>query len=351
MVAGRKLAVVSFTRASLIAAAAVLYAGQGLAEDPALVAAAKREGAVVWYTTQIVDQFARPAAAAFEKLYPGIQVTLSRTNATTAAIKILNENRAGRNQSDVFDGTVTVVPLKKEGYVLKYIPEAVKSWPAQYRDPQGYWVATNIYVLTPAYNTRLIPPGTEPKTYQALLDPKYRGKMLWAVSLSSSAATGFIGTVLDEMGEAKGLDYLRALQKQRVAGADVSARQVLDQVIAGEYAIALQIFNHHAVISAKKGAPVKWIPMQPTTGVLSVVSIPKAAPHPSAAKLFEDFLVSKEGQKAYQAAYYVPADPAQPALDPELKPEFGKFRSRFFSPEEIAAKMPHWKQVYDEIFR
>ena len=321
------------------------------AEDAALIAAAKREGSVVWYTTQIVDQFARPAAAAFEKLYPGIRVVLSRTNATTAAIKILNENRAGKNQADVFDGTVTVVPLKKDGYVLRYVPETVTHWPAQYRDPEGYWVATNIYVLTPAYNTRLIPPGTEPKTWQALLDPKYRGRMLWGASLSSSAAVGFIGTVLDEMGEVKGLDYLTALQKQKIASSDVSARQVLDQVIAGEYAIALQIFNHHAVISAKKGAPVKWIPLQPATGVLSVVSIAKAAPHPNAAKLFEDFLVSKDGQKAYQAAYYLPADPDVPALDPELKPEGGKFRSRFFSPEETAAKMPHWKQIYDRLFR
>jgi ABC-type Fe3+ transport system substrate-binding protein len=175
--------------------------------------------------------------------------------------------------------------------------------------------------------------------------------MVWGVSLSSSAAAGFIGTVLDEMGEDKGMAFLRQLQKQRIAGVDVSARQVLDQVIAGEYAIALQIFNHHAVISAKKGAPVKWIPMEPATGLLSVVSIPKNAPHPNAAKLFEDFLVSKEGQRLYQAAEYLPADPAVPALDATLKPEGGKFRSRFFSPEETAEKMPRWKKVYDELFR
>jgi len=287
----------------------------------------------------------------FEKLYPGIKVRLSRTNATTAAIKILQENRAGKNQSDVFDGTVTVVPLKKEGYVLKWLPDAAKDYPPQYKDPEGYWIATNIYVLTPAFNTRSIPPGQEPKNFQALLDPKYRGKMVWAASLSSSAATGFIGTVLDQMGEDKGIAYLHQLQQQRIASVDVSARQVLDQVIAGEYAIALQIFNHHAVISAKKGAPVKWIPMEPATGLLSVVSIPKNAPHPNAAKLFEDFLVSKEGQKAYQAAEYLPADPAVPALDATLKPEGGKFRSRFFSPEETAEKLPHWKKVYDEIFR
>ena len=327
------------------------FALSAQAADLALIAAAKKEGTVVWYTTQIVDQIARPAAAMFEKIYPGIKVRLSRTNATTAAIKILQENRAGKNQSDVFDGTVTVVPLKKEGYVLKYLPDAAKDYPPQYKDPEGYWIATNIYVLTPAFNTRSIPVGQEPKNFQALLDPKYRGKMVWAASLSSSAATGFIGTVLDEMGEDKGIAYLRQLQQQRVASIDVSARQVLDQVIAGEYGIALQIFNHHAVISAKKGAPVKWIPVEPATGLLSVVSIPKNAPHPNAAKLFEDFLVSKEGQKAYQAAEYLPADPTVPALDPTLKPEGGKFRSRFFSPEETAEKMPHWKKVYDEIFR
>jgi ABC-type Fe3+ transport system substrate-binding protein len=321
------------------------------AADPALIAAAKKEGSVVWYTTQIVDQFARPAAAAFEKLYPGIRVRLSRTNSATAAIKILNENRAHKNQSDVFDGTATVVPLKKEGYVLKWLPDAAANYPPQYKDPEGYWIATNIYVLTPAFNTKLLPPGGEPKTYQDLLDPKYRGKMVWGVSLSSSAAPGFIGTVLDDMGEAKGMAFLRQLQKQRIAGADVSARQILDQTIAGEYAIALQIFNHHAVISAKKGAPVKWIAMEPATGVLSVVSIPKAAPHPNAAKLFEEFLVSREGQRLYRTAEYLPADPAVPAQDPALKPEGGKFRSRFFSPEETAEKMPRWKKIYDEIFR
>src|SRR5258708_18507763 len=132
----------------------------------------RREAMYVSFTPLSVDNFGRPAAAMFEKLYPGIKVRLSRTNATRAAIKILQENRAGKNQSDVFDGTVTVVPLKKEGYVLKWLPDAAKDYPPQYKDPEGYWIATNIYVLTPAFNTRSIPPGQEPKNFQALLDPK-----------------------------------------------------------------------------------------------------------------------------------------------------------------------------------
>ncbi len=321
------------------------------AADAALIAAAKKEGTVVWYTTQIVDQFARPAARAFEQKYPGMKVVLSRTNATTAALKILNENRAGKNQADVFDGTTTVVPLKRAGFVLKWLPDSAKDYPAAYKDPEGYWIATNIYVLTPAFNTSLVRPGTEPRNLQALADPKWRGKMAWASSLSSSAAVGFIGTVVTEMGEERGIAYLKQLQGQRIASLNGSARQVLDQVIAGEYSIALQIFNHHAVISGKQGAPVKWIPMEPATGLLSVVSIPKNAPHPNAAKLFEDFLVSKDGQRLYQSTEYLPADPAVQALDPSLKPEDGKFRSRFFTPEETAAQMPRWKNIYDELFR
>src|SRR5215470_5182172 len=121
-----------------LAAVFSFLAASAQAADAQLVAAAKKEGSVVWYTTQIVDQFARPAAAAFEKLYPGIKVTLSRTNATTAAIKILNENRAGKNQSDVFDGTTTVVPLKKAGYVMSWLPDAAKNYSPEYKDSEGY---------------------------------------------------------------------------------------------------------------------------------------------------------------------------------------------------------------------
>ena len=161
---------------------------------------------------------------------------------------------------------------------------------------------------------------------------------------------GFIGTVLAEMGDEKGMAYLRAFAKQKVANVPAAARQVLDQVIAGEYAIALQIFNHHAVISAKKGAPVDWIKMEPATGTLSVIGIQKNAPHPNAAKLLVDFIISKEGQQVYRDADYITADPAVPARDPELKPEDGHFRVKFFPPEVIEENLPRWKQIFDDLF-
>src|SRR5882672_246720 len=118
-----------------------LLAGPAFAADAALIAAAKKEGEVVWYSTQIISQLVRPVTAAFEKKYPGIKVRSTRANAAETAVKILNESRAGRTQSDVFDGTTTVVPLKKEGFVLQWLPDAAKDYPAEVKDPEGYWIA------------------------------------------------------------------------------------------------------------------------------------------------------------------------------------------------------------------
>src|SRR5882762_5579741 len=279
------------------------------AADAALIAAAKKEGEVVWYSTQIISQLVRPVTAAFEKKYPGIKVRSTRANATETAIKILNESKAGRPQSDVFDGTTTVVPLKAAGYVLKWLPDAAKDYPAYLKDPEGYWIANNLFIITPGFNTRLVSRGTEPRTYQDLLNPKWRGKMAWNGFPTASGIGGFVGTVLTEMAEEKGRAYLRELAKQNIAPLPGSAREVLDHAIAGEYAIALQIFNHHAVISAK------------------------------------------EGQQVFREADYISAHPQVPALEPTLKPLEGKFRVHFFTPEQTEDNMPKWQQVSDEIFR
>lgn len=337
-------------RSALAGALALSLAPADVFAEEAMVAAAKKEGQLTWYTTQIIDQFARPAAAAFEKKY-GVKVNFVRANSNDVALRVLNEAKAGKMQADVFDGTGATASLKKEGVVAKWTPESARRLPKQYIDAEGHWVATNLYVLTPGYNTELIKKGTEPKTFQDLLDPKYKGRIAWNSTASSSAAPGFIGVVLETMGEEKGTAYLREFAKQQPAGLAVAARQVLDQVIAGEYAIALNIFNNHAVISAAKGAPVDWIPMNPALGVLSVVSATKDAPHPNAARLFIEFLVSEDGQKLFRDADYLPVDANVPPKHPALRPDGTKFRAIYKTPEEIDRNMPRWVEVYKSIFR
>src|SRR4029078_5569121 len=103
-------------------------------------------------------------------------------------------------------------------------------------------------------------------------------------------ATGFVGNILTSMGEQRGMDYLRKLAGQKIRMVNASARAILDQVIGGECPMSLQIFNHHAAISAKKGAPVDWVRLNPSTVNPSMVAPTKNSPHPNAGQLFIAFI-------------------------------------------------------------
>jgi ABC-type glycerol-3-phosphate transport system substrate-binding protein len=138
------------------------------AADAALVAAAKKEGQVVWYTSLIVNQAVRPLAKAFEDKY-GVQFRYARADSGPTALKILNEARAGRLQADVFDGTATAPPLLRAGLVADYLPPTAASYPAELKDPAAHWIATNLYFLTPGINTNLVPRSEAPRTLDDLL--------------------------------------------------------------------------------------------------------------------------------------------------------------------------------------
>ena len=174
--------------------------------------------------------------------------------------------KPGRVQADVFDGTSTATPMKRAGAALQWLPDGAKSLPQDYWDPQGYWVATNMYVQTPAYNTTLVPKGTEPRTWQDLLDPKWKGKMAWATHPTSSGAPGFVGLVLTEMGEEKGKAYLRSSPARTSSSSAARPASIVDQAIAGEYPIVLQIFNHQPLISARARRAGRLDPDEPGHG-------------------------------------------------------------------------------------
>ena len=335
--------------ACAFAGAIVCASHSGWAADAALIEAAKKEGSVTWYTTQIVDQLARPAANAFEKKY-GMKVNLTRADSLQVALRLSNEAKAGKMQADVYDSTSISLAMKEQKIPLKWQPDAAKTLPKQFSDPEGYWTAGSGNVITTGYNTNLVPKGTQPKTYADLLDDKWKGRMVWNSQPGQSSGPGFVGTVLAAMGEDKGMDYLRKLSKQKVTGLQQAARQVLDQVIAGEYAIGLQIFNNHAFISAGQGAPTDWQPLEKSMRYSLVFSVTREAPHPNAGKLFADFMTSKDGQIVFREADYMTVDPDVPPKTPELLPDGGKFEAIYFTPEQLESQMPKWTAVVKELF-
>jgi ABC-type Fe3+ transport system substrate-binding protein len=320
------------------------------AADPALIAAAKKEGQVVWYTTLIVNQLARPITDAFEKKY-GIKVLYIRSSEPEIQLRLYNEGRAGRMQADIFDGSGDSTELRSMGLLSKWTPDPAKDFPAESRDPDGYWTAMSLYIGEPGYNTSLTPPAAAPKTFADLLAPKWKNKLAWNSAPTATGAPGFIGAVLKEMGQAKGMAYLHALAKQNVADVTGGARQVFDEVIAGEYPIALQMLTHHAYFSAAHGAPAGWIKLQGAMAFFLVLNLTKGGPDPNAAKLLADFIVSPEGQQIFRQVGYIPANPRIAPLDPSLRPDGAAFRVNYFTPQQIDAAMPKWYAIYKSLFR
>jgi iron(III) transport system substrate-binding protein len=147
------------------------------------------------------------------------------------------------------------------------------------------------------------------------------------------------------------MDYLRKLAKQNIRMVNASARTILNQVVAGEYAIALQIFNHHAAISAAKGAPVDWLRLSPATVTPDLVALTKDSPHPNAGLLFVEFMISKEGQEIFRKAHYLPTRADVPPLVEDLIPQKGGFTATVLSPTLVDKEYDHWDTVAKQLFR
>jgi ABC-type Fe3+ transport system substrate-binding protein len=341
----------SVTKAVALAATLMLAPALANAQEVSaeLIAKAKQEGKVVYYTDLIVDQIVRPLVAGFEAKY-GVKVEYARSDSQANLLKLMGEQKAGSMQADVFAMTSGLMPLLEANAVMKLDLEGAKALPPEFKDPNGYWVAANYYVMTPAVNSDLVPEKDRPKTYDDLLDKKWTDKIVWKPN-DTSGGPGFIGHVLRVMGEDKGMDYLRKLKAQRIKSVSASARAVLDQVIAGEYPIVLQIFNHHAALSAKKGAPSQWLKLEPVMVQTELHAITAAAPHPNAAKLFVEYMISKEGQMIFQKADYFPTRSDVPASMPELAPSTGGFKAVVMSPDDIARDYEKWAAIYMDMFR
>ena len=314
-----------------------------------LVEGAKKEGKISWYTTLIVDQVVRPVKEAFEKEYPFIQMEYFRGNSERIVQKMLAEYQAKRYDVDVIDGTVSPTMVRRAGLLQRFYSPMLAEYPADLKDPQGFWGTTNLYFFATGYNTRMVKAAEVPKIYEDLLNPRWKGQMMWSTSRGSGAPI-FVGTILNSMGMEAGKAYLQKLKAQNIAKSTASNRQVLDLTIAGEYPLALQMFNHHAFISKSAGAPVDWQPLEPVTATIHTVALAKNSPHPHAAMLLLDFVMSEKGQKVYQQANYLPSHPKIPAKQTDLKPGARFKRAYYINPDAQYDKGNDWVDYFNSVF-
>ena len=315
-----------------------------------LVEGARKEGKLLWYSTLIVDQLVRPVKEAFEKEYPYIQIEFFRANSEGVVRRMFAEYQAKRYDVDIVDGTVSPIIVKRAGLLQRFHSPYLVEYPPELKDSQGFWGSTNLFFFALAYNTRSVKVAEVPKTYEDLLNPRWKGQMMWSTSRGSGAPM-FIGNILQTMEQEAGKAYLQKLKGQNIAKTTASNRQVLDLVIAGEYPIAVHIFNHHAYISKTAGAPTDWYALEPATATMNTVALAKNTPHPYASMLFLDYVLSEKGQKVFQQVNYLPAHPKVPAKQADLKPGGGRFKKAlYFSPDVQYDKGNDWVDYFQNQF-
>jgi iron(III) transport system substrate-binding protein len=277
------------------------------------VAKARDEKKLVLYhstgiddTQQILDRF--------RKRYPFLQVENHRLSSPKIIQRIITEVRAGRDLADAYliSGLQTWL-LKDMWYLAAYnSPERAKIRPAL-RDRQGYWtgVLWNLGVL--GYNTNIVAAGAVPKTWQDLLQPRWKGQ----IGLEAEDVSWYI-FILHLMGQEKGKAFLQQLSRQQPQVR--SGHNLIAQLLTGgEFGLAPTARVHRVEEAKRQGAPVDWIAIEPLAPEPPVcVSLPKSAPHPNAGKLFIDFVLSAEAQEIIYQLKRIPSRLDTPQPIPRL---------------------------------
>jgi len=314
-----------------------------------LEAGAKKEGHLLWYTTMIPDQVVVPMIKAFNQKYPYIKVDYYRGNSTDVAQKAMQEYQAGRHDVDLVDGTGTSSLLSQAGMIQPFKSPELTSYPSQLKASDGTWGPELQYMMVLAYNTKDVSKAQAPKTYEDLLNPKWKGKMAWSTSATSGGPL-FLGNLINAWGSDKANAYIDKLAGQNIANLDVSGNEVIDQVVSGQEPMALEVFNDQVEVAKAQGAPIDWVPLQPVTAQISRISLVKDAPDPYAAMLFLDFMFSDAGQKVIQASGAIPASPSIDAKVPTLKPAAGHFKAQYMDPNMAFKQTTDWNSLYKQKF-
>jgi len=294
-------------------ALALLVFAAAAAADPR-VDQAKREGEVVWYTAMNLPD-AEALKKPFLARYPFLALSVLRAPGEKVRTRILTEARGQRYAWDVVSfNLLDIDALEREGLLAPHSSAAIY---------------VRQYVI--GYNTRQVKPEQAPRSWEDLLAPQWTAKL--AIDESD---VEWYAAMLDYWGRDKGLGYMRALARQQPQ--QRRGHQLLTRLlVAGDFPLALV---HASEIDKERqdGAPVDWVrTLDPVITSPSHVAIAARAPHPAAARLLVDFLLSEEGQRAIASRGRVPARSDLAAAAPlkvhyvsaGLAADFGRYEREF----------------------
>jgi iron(III) transport system substrate-binding protein len=269
---------------------AEIYMYSGADRQQVLEEGAMKEGKILWYTTLIVNDRARPLAEAFRKKYS--YITIEPIFIEQILARTSEEYKANRFEVDFFETSfVSMVGLKEAGLISRFTSPSLTGIPKEVQDPDGFFVGDRENPLGMAFNTKQVPESDTPKSFDDLLDPKWKDRL---TTNDGSQGIQFFGAML----ELKGEDYVRNLAQQNVTVYSLAAKAATELVISGEITATFPSSVGHVSASRKDNAPVAWTGFEKAPTALGYLAVASKAPHPYSAALFADFLISEDGQLA-----------------------------------------------------
>ena len=285
-----------------------------------LITQAKKEGRVTWYTTVSIPE-SKQFMDMFEKQYPFIQVDLLRSGSGPLVNRIVSEYAAKNYAADVLHGMSSrggFTVLKQRNILGRYESPERKYFSAELKDKDGYWVSTFQNTFVMAYNKRNVKPDDVPKSYDDLLKPMWKGRRI----INDTDNFEWFDGLLKFWGRDKGLAYFRRLAQQDQIF-QRGARGRIQLVAAGEAPLTIG-YGPHAQSFVNQGAPIEWVPLEPVVVIINTVNIAQRAPHPAAAKLLIDFLLSKPAQLKLRELSRIPSRGDVESDPPRLIKGFNK---------------------------
>jgi iron(III) transport system substrate-binding protein len=281
-----------------------------------LIDGAKKEGSLLYYTTTPAE-YITPLLAPFEKKY-GIKVNVWRARSELILQRVLNETRANKPVADVVACIAPPIEaLRRENVLQEVISPYQKDLIPSAAPAHHQWVSTVEYVLVQAYNTKEIRKDDLPKAYTDLLAPKWKGKIG-----IEGADHEWLTSVIQDMGEEKGTKFFNELTAGNGLSIRIGHPLLTNLVTSGEVPLALTVYQYSVVQAKAKGAPVDWFVIDRAVTIPDAMGIPKNAPHPNAALLFYDYMISPEAQTILAKSIgYVPVNTKveSPLKDVKLK--------------------------------
>jgi len=309
---------------------------QGADRQQRLAEKAKQEGTLTLYTS-LAPTESQPLTQAFEKKY-GIKVELWRALSDRVVQRVVNETRAKRYAADVVETNGPEMEnLAREKVFVPFHTPYLADLPPASIPSHRLWLPDRMNFFVVAYNTTKVRKEELPSSYLGFADPKWKGR----IGIEATDAE-WMATLIKTWGEAKGMDFFRKLSAMKP---DVRKGHVLlaELVAAGEVPVGLTMYNSNIVSLKRKGAPIDFVPVQPVAARPQGIGAARQAPHPHAALLFIDFVLSPEGQRLFESMGRVPAST-------KVKSELNNFPFTLIEPATVLEEAPKWEKLWNDLF-